>query len=597
MNTSAQLRNFLGLYHDSLAQRSFWQMRNASFLVSNNDSSSLIYQPSAGNLWVTCKIAPYRGGQQWFWQFPEISVDTVDIYEPQPNGTYQIIRTGDVFSFGQNTSKIGGYTKPVRVSASDTLVYFFRLRGGVRRSITFRLTTPYFSMASEKADAVSKALLMGAITVMLLYNLFLFVSLRDRTYGWYVGYLFFNWIAFANWMTFSDEYFFPAAAWFNRRGFYVGLAFAFFCGIGFSQQFMDTRRFVPLAHRMLQGIKVGCLVFAAAFVIQPFFNHYLFIIQAIITPLVTIASFVVAAYIVYQHRYRPAQYYLLAWSPLLVISLVHALYQQIVGRVLLVPLGKDMHVPLAYFGIAIESLLLSIALAYRFNIMKQDAARERLQRLELEQEREQERIWVIVETQEKERKRISQDLHDELGATLSTIKLHVNQWQQTPDASTQISALLDASISQLRSILLDLNPQTLEEDGFGEAMKELVFRISQSGLCEMNFYDVKASQHLTKKEGSALYRISQELVNNTLKYAAASCINIQLIYESDHKFTYTFEDNGKGMDKDIAKGYGLKNIQARVELLHGSFEIDSVPGKGVFVTIGFTGKVHATLKS
>jgi signal transduction histidine kinase len=589
MVNSVGLRSLLGVYRDSLARHSFQQMRREAFLFTPNDFSQLIYHPSAGNLWVKCKIAPYLGNQQWFWQFPEISVDTVDIYEPQPDGTYRMIRTGDVFAFTQNTSRIGGYTKPVRVSATDTLVYFFRLCGGVRRPITFRLTTPYFSMAAEKADAVSKALMLGAIVVMLLYNLFLFVSLRDRTYGWYVGYLFFNCIAFANWMTFSDEYFFPEAAWFNQRGFYVGLALAFFCGIGFSQHFIDTRRFVPFTHRLLQGLQVGCVVFAIAFVVRPFFPNYLFIIQAVITPLATVSSFVVAGYVAYKHRYRPAKYYLLAWSPLLVISLLHALYQQIVGRMLLVPLGKDMDVPVAYFGIAIESLLLSIALAYRFNLIKQDAIRERLQRVQLEQEREQQRTGVIIETQEQERKRIAQDLHDELGTALSTIKLYLSRWKTQPDEDIPVrsEALLDEAIYELRAILLNLTPRTLEEEGYAAAVQELAFRVNQSGYCQVDFYEHDLEGRLSREQATALYRISQELLNNTLKHARARQVTIQAMYRNQH-IVFTYEDDGTGFDtSQSSEGYGLQNIQARTEWLKGTFHLESHRGRGTWATIEF----------
>ncbi len=589
MAVSVGLRSLLGIRTDTLARTDFQQIRLLPFAYSPIHTSSLVYQPVAGNVWVKCKLAPFRGNQQWFWQFPEISVDTVDIYEPQPDGSYRMIRTGDVFAFLQNTSEIGGYTKPMRVSATDTVVYFFRLRGGVRRPITFRMTTPYFSMASEKADAVSKALLLGAITVMFLYNLFLFLSLQDKVYGWYVGYLFFMWIAFASWMALADEYFFPLAAWFTRRSFYVGMALAFFFGIGFSQRFINTHRFVPRIHRVLQIGQLGCILFAIAFTVKPFFANYLFVLQAILTPLAMIPAFGAAGYVAYQYQYRPAQYYLLAWAPMLVMSIFHAAYQQIIGKVFYISFGRDIDVPLAYFGIAFESVLLSIALAYRFNASKQEAIQERLKRVQMEQEREQQRTWVMIETQEQERRRISQDLHDELGTALSTIKLYLSRWQAQPDDLIPLRSveLLDEAIQELRSILLNLNPKTLEEEGYAAAVQELVFRINQSGYCQVEFYEHELKGKLSRGQATALYRITQELLNNTLKHAQARQVTIQAMYRN-RQIVFTYEDDGVGFEiSEGSQGYGLQNIQARTEWLKGTFHLESYAGRGTLATIEF----------
>ncbi len=129
----------------------------------------------------------------------------------------------------------------------------------------------------------------------------------------------------------------------------------------------------------------------------------------------------------------------------------------------------------------------------------------------------------------------------------------------------------------------------MEEDGFAEAMQELSFRITQSGLCEVDFYDTNASEYLSMMQSTALFRITQELINNTLKYAQASQIIIQLTYDNQNELIYTYEDNGQGFDtvQGKNKGYGLKNIQVRTTLINGVFTLETIPDKGIFVTIVF----------
>lgn len=81
------------------------------------------------------------------------------------------------------------------------------------------------------------------------------------------------------------------------------------------------------------------------------------------------------------------------------------------------------------------------------------------------------------------------------------------------------------------------------------------------------------------------YRICQELVQNVIKHADASSMNIQVIDHRD-SLNIIVEDNGKGMlKKEIAKGFGFSTIQAKVELFKGSFEIESQPGKGAMILV------------
>ena len=116
---------------------------------------------------------------------------------------------------------------------------------------------------------------------------------------------------------------------------------------------------------------------------------------------------------------------------------------------------------------------------------------------------------------------------------------------------------------------------------------ELAFRINQSGFCQVDFYEHELTDKLSREQATALYRITQELLNNTLKHAQARQVTIQAIYRN-RQIVLTYEDDGIGFDTaQNGTGYGLQNIQARTELLKGTFRLESHPNKGTQAVIEF----------
>jgi signal transduction histidine kinase len=190
-----------------------------------------------------------------------------------------------------------------------------------------------------------------------------------------------------------------------------------------------------------------------------------------------------------------------------------------------------------------------------------------------------------------ERRRISSELHDDLGAQLSTARMFLNKLREskgTNDSHAIIENslnLIDGSINDLRRIMDDLQASTLQEKGLIAAIEELVNKINQ--LQEISFV---LSHHglesrLEQKTEHQLFRIAQELVNNTLKYANAKKVTIDFTVRDD-SVVLVYEDNGKGFDvKNAKRGYGLSNIESRARSLGGSADFDSRPGAGSLTTI------------
>ena len=203
-------------------------------------------------------------------------------------------------------------------------------------------------------------------------------------------------------------------------------------------------------------------------------------------------------------------------------------------------------------------------------------------------------MLAIMEGQERERKRLAEELHDGLAPLLSTVKINLSALE--PDIekiNTQkrknfhnAKSLLDHSLNEIRTMSKDISPQVLETYGLVVAIRDLCEKINQAQEVELSFYTVGVTDRMPNSIEIGLYRAAQELINNALKYANAKKITLQLI-RHEESVVLTIEDDGTGFDLSLATkgGLGLKNIESRAELLNGIFIIDSSVGRGTSASI------------
>jgi signal transduction histidine kinase len=144
---------------------------------------------------------------------------------------------------------------------------------------------------------------------------------------------------------------------------------------------------------------------------------------------------------------------------------------------------------------------------------------------------------------------------------------------------------IDESIDDIRYLLINLNPKTLNEYGYLMAVEDLVNKLTRLEVIEISLRQSGMEKRFASETESALYRITQELINNTLKHADASMIELNVV-ATDNSITLNYSDNGKGFDSALNhEGYGIQNIKARVSLLNGSIKIESSPGAQTFVQV------------
>ena len=177
------------------------------------------------------------------------------------------------------------------------------------------------------------------------------------------------------------------------------------------------------------------------------------------------------------------------------------------------------------------------------------------------------------------------DLHDGVGSLLSAARLYVQQLstQRSTEDFEEIlgeaKSIVDTAIQQTREISHNLLPTVLDRFGLLQALEDHCKKIEQSSGLEVNLsYDQE--YQFTKEQDLALYRIVQELINNTPKHAEAKQITIQ--FESiDQDIKLIYSDDGKGIGKEAkGNGVGMKSIESRVNLIGGRMEMESEKGNG-----------------
>jgi signal transduction histidine kinase len=212
-------------------------------------------------------------------------------------------------------------------------------------------------------------------------------------------------------------------------------------------------------------------------------------------------------------------------------------------------------------------------------------------------EAERKLLFKTVEIEEQERNRYSRELHDGLGPLLSTIKMYLQRLMETKEMdkiryiATESEQRVRLAIQTMREVSHGISPLNLNNSGYVMALQEFI-----SGINKLQELTIDFSFNNAARFGDffeiILYRITTELINNTLKHANSTHADIVFNYDIPKKSIFlAYSDNGKGFDSAAARatsgGMGLMNIDQRIKILGGKFTIESETGNGVRIYIHF----------
>ena len=234
-------------------------------------------------------------------------------------------------------------------------------------------------------------------------------------------------------------------------------------------------------------------------------------------------------------------------------------------------------------SLAIIVLIILLALLQRSRLKKKQQLK--LQQAQLDAHEAE--INATIKSQEKERARYARDLHDGFGQMISILNMNLGNLKDNakPDERQKVfnesEKLINEMYGELKSICFDLMPQTLINNGLQSGLEEFAQRINSADkvFIETNFFGL--DKRLTELQEISFYRISQEWINNILKYSDADKVTLQITKDQD-EITLLIEDNGSGFDRTLltnSEGNGWKNLHARSKLILGELELETSVGQ------------------
>lgn len=228
-----------------------------------------------------------------------------------------------------------------------------------------------------------------------------------------------------------------------------------------------------------------------------------------------------------------------------------------------------------------------------------------MKKVEVERRKTERRfLTAIIQTEEAERTRIAKDLHDGMGPLLSAVKMSVSTLEQlaSDHQSLQIirnaTETVDEAIRSLKDISDHLSPHVLANFGLIRALSNYIQKIVQTGQMDIDFQTNLRNERFDENTEVVIYRISSELINNTIQHSQATRAALSIKSENGD-LILEYQDNGIGFEAERTlkennrDGSGLTNIQSRIKSLKGELVFESKPGLGIRVFI----KVKAIKKS
>lgn len=516
-------------------------------------------------IWYRFEVQNNSSDDHWYLEVKGGFMDRLTVYQVNENGQVRSLTLNGDHNF---------HLKPIK---SSNLIFPLTITKGSRASFYICATSKTLIRTSMNISSMQKLYEDNLLTTygdgfftavavaLLLYNLFVYFSLREKVYLYYIGYISTS-ILHHNLVAGHAQVFLPWLDWLNTTTI---LPVVFIFSILFTNSFLQTREYAPSVYKM-QRVLIG--VCMAPLVSYMAGWYALGIVLVAILTLILFVYWLLAAAISYRNGFAPATFYIIGFGALVLMGVVFELKMR--GW-----LEESYWTDSSLFiGAAIEAVVLSFALASKFNFYKKE--KERLQEQAYQQAIHFSR--ELINMQEAERKRIASELHDSLGQKLILIKNRILRTSLTvgaaPDKKPPDDALVQnvaEAIQEIRNISYGLRPYQLDLLGLTSSIDSLT---GESCTAAGIFYRIQKDNIDGCFDNDAsinIYRVVQECLNNIVKHAAAKNVHISLNLHKEH-LKIIIIDDGIGFDAHKPHaGFGLRGIKERLQILKGSMSVST----------------------
>lgn len=593
----------LGLHLEILEDEDkFWTIDDVSsselaqqFVPSQETAPNLGFSDSA--FWIRFRVRN-ETEETTDWQLAiqrTTNLFFTDVYVPAPDQqSFMVTKTGTYLPFQTRDVKVTQYVFNVPLLPGAEQTIHMRIQSEGLISIPLTLWSSEALAQRHRVELVLLGIFYGVLLITIGYNTFVYLFLRDISYLYYVLFIACFLLQILSGDGVAQQYLWPNAVGWNAYStplFYIlGVAFA----LKFASSFLLTKVNVPKLHKLINVLFIICVVAAISL---PFGGLNYLNVALFILIMVSNITMIVVGLIIWRQGYRPARYYLAAWSLFFVTSILIS----IMGIDFL---PNNLVTSQSYrFGLMTLVLLLSIALADRINTLRRE--REETQ---AELIRKQHEALELREAQAtavaEERNRLARDLHDSVTQSLYSASLLAEvlpgMWRRDPDEAEnglgELRHLTRGALAEMRTMLLELRPETLLKSPLGDLLEQLVEALTSRMEIETQL-DIQPVPVLPPDVHINFYRVAQEALNNVIKHSKASQLRISLL--SLPQFSPTSGDGWRGQIElciqDDGKGFNLGEIQLtslglgimheRSAEIKAAFSIESQPDQETVVTL------------
>lgn len=232
-------------------------------------------------------------------------------------------------------------------------------------------------------------------------------------------------------------------------------------------------------------------------------------------------------------------------------------------------------------------LVLTIIIIVSIEYMRKKVMKEKMVNAELKLKHQTDLLHTVIRSQEEERMRVSDALHDDVGSKLTTIKLGLHQLagQEESGLFKDLLQLSEKVVKRTRELSHAYSPLIVDKFGLEVGIEELLNGTKTNTGLQVELLGDIEEKFLDKETRLILYRITQELINNTVKHAGAGKVIIKITV-NEKLIDYSYQDDGKGMElKEVGSGLGMLNIKNRAAMIQAKLCMESKPGRGFKVAL------------